>query len=1147
MLHQPDATISKETLLGDFWSYVRSAVDRFGQKDFIITKNGALSFFQNNNNANVIAERLTPRFNEPRFGVGLFMKDPLRMIPAMIGVLKTGLYFVPLDVTFPPHTLKQMLEIANISCVLTDDRYAEQAESMFTMDRIDLINCDSLDYTREVADPVVGYKPEDSVQIMFTSGSMGTPKGAIEDYRYLVRSIMVKLWNGDYQPDERLLQASTFTYSAPHTHMFNALVTGASMYYHDLKEDGLAVLADVLREKEITVYHTTPTVFRSFLGTLRPDDVFPGVNKFRAGGEKRLPSDIQAIKRVFPNVKELSLGYASTETQVAASFVYRLDSLPKEGMMPSGKPLRDVEIHIRDENGNDLPAGEEGEIVVGGDSLARGYINNPELTQKHFIQDPTRPGFQYFRSRDFGKLLPSGDLVHLGRIDNMVKIKGVRIELTTLEAHIRQYPGITQVVSRAIEDPFGGKKLVSYFVAEPGAEIPISDLRKYLAERLPAHQLPQFLIQLEKLPLTPNGKISITELPQPSLVRPDLPYPFTPPADELEEKLLAVWEDQLGITGIGVNDDFFDVGGDSLLGVVLVVAIEEAIGAGFPVSVLLQASTVRSQANMIRNQETHKAFSTLLPIHPSGTLPPLFFIPGKGGYPTRIRHLAKALDPEIPVYAMQDLVGYNNPSPRADQLKSIASLCISEIKRVAPQGPYILVGESLGGKICYEIAQQLYVRGEAQSLIIMLDTYNLDTKSSESIEETQGFAHYKTLAAKHLSIWVKSDSKGKLEYLRFYRGVIGKQVKRYLQRKSSNGGETPKIRYALPENVRQLESNLKRADRNYEVASYPGKVILIKALRGPYGNEPANGWDRVDIGRLIIHQLDCYHGSILFEPAVSQLAELVQKHVREMYKDKATIIFDDLSKRYSRGTKREVAALDRISFSITENEFVSIVGPSGCGKTTFLKIVARLIKPDTGQMIFEGYENPSAILVFQDQGVLPWLTVLDNVGLGLELKGIPKTERQRQAREFMKVIRLDGFENYYPHELSGGMRQRVALARAFLTNPDLLLMDEPFGALDAQTRIVLQEELLDIWREYPKTVLFVTHDIDEAILLSDRVIVMSDRPGKIQAAIDIPFSRPRDLSQKDDPRFLEIRWKIWNLLEKEVREDIKIVQEKHPG
>jgi NitT/TauT family transport system ATP-binding protein len=173
------------------------------------------------------------------------------------------------------------------------------------------------------------------------------------------------------------------------------------------------------------------------------------------------------------------------------------------------------------------------------------------------------------------------------------------------------------------------------------------------------------------------------------------------------------------------------------------------------------------------------------------------------------------------------------------------------------------------------------------------------------------------------------------------------------------------------------------------------------------------------------------------------------------------------------------------------------------------------------------------------------MTVLENVGLGLELKGVAKKERNNQAMEFMKVVRLEGFEKYYPHELSGGMRQRVALARAFLTKPDLLLMDEPFGALDAQTRIVMQEELLDIWREYPKTVLFVTHDIDEAVLLSDRVLVMSDRPGKIQAAIDIPIPRPRDLTQKDDPRFLEIRWKIWNLLEKEVREDIKIIQEKH--
>jgi NitT/TauT family transport system ATP-binding protein len=253
-----------------------------------------------------------------------------------------------------------------------------------------------------------------------------------------------------------------------------------------------------------------------------------------------------------------------------------------------------------------------------------------------------------------------------------------------------------------------------------------------------------------------------------------------------------------------------------------------------------------------------------------------------------------------------------------------------------------------------------------------------------------------------------------------------------------------------------------------------------------------------------------------------------------------TIIFKDISKKYARDTEREVAALDKVSFTVEEREFVSIVGPSGCGKTTLLKIVAGLIQPDTGQITYQGTQNPSAVMVFQDQGLLPWLTVGDNVGLGLELKRVPKSARRKQVHEFMKLVKLDGFESYYPHELSGGMRQRVALARAFLTNPDILLMDEPFGSLDAQTRIILQEELLNIWRTEQKTVLFVTHDIDEAILLSDRILVLSDRPGRIQQSIKIPLDRPREMVLKDNPKFLELRWHIWTLLEKEVRKDLKL-------
>jgi NitT/TauT family transport system ATP-binding protein len=253
------------------------------------------------------------------------------------------------------------------------------------------------------------------------------------------------------------------------------------------------------------------------------------------------------------------------------------------------------------------------------------------------------------------------------------------------------------------------------------------------------------------------------------------------------------------------------------------------------------------------------------------------------------------------------------------------------------------------------------------------------------------------------------------------------------------------------------------------------------------------------------------------------------------------IVFEDISKTFAEYTERAVSALDKVSFTIAEHEFVSIVGPSGCGKTTLLKIAAGLIKPNTGHITFtDTQRTPSTAMVFQDQGLLPWLTVMDNIGFGLEMKKVPKDVRRKQVLEFMRRVKLDGFENYYVHELSGGMCQRVALARAFLSNPDILLMDEPFGSLDAQTRIILQEELLNIWKEEQKTVIFVTHDIDEAVLLSDRIIVLSDRPGRIQQIIQVPLERPRALKVKDDPRFTEIRWQIWKLLEQQVRKELKL-------
>lgn len=241
----------------------------------------------------------------------------------------------------------------------------------------------------------------------------------------------------------------------------------------------------------------------------------------------------------------------------------------------------------------------------------------------------------------------------------------------------------------------------------------------------------------------------------------------------------------------------------------------------------------------------------------------------------------------------------------------------------------------------------------------------------------------------------------------------------------------------------------------------------------------------------------------------------------------------------------EVTALHSVDLSVQEEEFVCIIGPSGCGKTTLLKIVAGLIEPTTGVIQFTkpaAKDQLRSAMVFQDQGLFPWMTVQDNVAFGLEAQGVGVKERRSMANEFLEKVGLSGFLLNYPHELSGGMRQRVAILRAFLANPQILLMDEPFGALDSQTRLVMQEELVRIWREHRKTVVYITHDIEEAILLGDRILVMSGRPGRILEEVTVNLERPRPLANRDHPELAEMRWQIWKKLEDEVRKDLRIAK-----
>ncbi len=226
-----------------------------------------------------------------------------------------------------------------------------------------------------------------------------------------------------------------------------------------------------------------------------------------------------------------------------------------------------------------------------------------------------------------------------------------------------------------------------------------------------------------------------------------------------------------------------------------------------------------------------------------------------------------------------------------------------------------------------------------------------------------------------------------------------------------------------------------------------------------------------------------------------------------------------------------LVALFNVSLTVRKNEFVSLLGPSGCGKTTLIRIIAGLLPPDRGEVWVDGRRvsapGRDRCMVFQQFGLLPWRTVLGNVEFGLEIDGVPKDERRSIAARYLELVGLKGFEHYYPHQISGGMQQRVGIARALSKRPEILLMDEPFGAVDAQTREQLQEELLKIWAQTQTTVVFVTHSIDEAIYLSDRVVVMQARPGRVKEEVAIDLPRPRwEGDIKADPRFAQLRARL---------------------
>jgi NitT/TauT family transport system ATP-binding protein len=255
----------------------------------------------------------------------------------------------------------------------------------------------------------------------------------------------------------------------------------------------------------------------------------------------------------------------------------------------------------------------------------------------------------------------------------------------------------------------------------------------------------------------------------------------------------------------------------------------------------------------------------------------------------------------------------------------------------------------------------------------------------------------------------------------------------------------------------------------------------------------------------------------------------------------ATLSVDGVSKVFEgRAGGPALTALQQVSFKAKPGEFISLIGPSGCGKTTLMRIVHGLEPPSAGSVSFNGKRvtapEQSRAVIFQQFNLFPWRTVRENIGFGLEVRNTAEKERTTRIAEMVSLVGLEGFENHYPHEISGGMQQRVGIARALALNPAALLMDEPFGALDAITREKLQRDISDILAKHPKTILFITHNMDEAIFFSDRILVFGTRPGRVVEEVEVPFPRPREADiVRASREFAQLREHLWSLLSRELQ------------
>jgi iturin family lipopeptide synthetase A len=579
-------------------------VDTTPLQTAVICQNRQLTYEELNKKSNQVAVLLKEKGLESDRCVGLMLEPSIELMVGILGILKAGGCYLPLDPHHPEEQIKFLLTDASPTMVLIQRRFhspflARNTGHIIVLDDLDTLEAPSTSGWAVSADNLA--------YVIYTSGSTGRSKGVIVDHTAVVNRLV---WMQKYYPlttEDTFLQKTTFLFDVSVIEFFSWFLGGARLCFLEFKDNtDLQKILHVIEIQHITAVSFTPTILQTFFISIGKEGVgkLASLKWIFCAGEQ-LPMSLVEKWSAFPIKTKLENLYGPTEATVYASYYscnrQSCQSCPKP--VPIGKPLGNTRLYVLNEHQELLPPGEVGELVLAGASLARGYLNRPGLTAEKFLPDPFFPGERMYRTGDYAKLLPDGNMVYLGRLDNQVKIKGIRIELEEIEAVLLKHPDIRKAAVITRENNQGVNYLSAYIVTQK--DLTLKNLRTYMLEKVPEFMVPPAFFKVEQMPLTPSGKLDRKSLPQCGTpIKDDIQY--IAPRDDLEHQLANDWAEILKLDKIGILHNFFDMGGDSLRGNLLLARINNRFNVGTAIKDLFDAPTIREFTKVLSRSKAKK-------------------------------------------------------------------------------------------------------------------------------------------------------------------------------------------------------------------------------------------------------------------------------------------------------------------------------------------------------------------------------------------------------------------------------------------------------------------------------------------------------------------------------------------------------------